>query len=47
MKIRYVLALVAFCVFMLWLAAPTEEDVARCSEVTGWSADRCRVELTR
>lgn len=47
MKIRYVLPFVAFCIFMLWLAAPTAEDVARCVDATGWSSDRCRVELTR
>lgn len=38
------LALTAVC---LWLARATPEDIAKCQEATGWSAERCVVELQR
>lgn len=47
MKIRWVLLWLAFTVFMLWLAAPTDEDVQKCVDATGWKGERCWVELTR
>lgn len=38
---------ILFCIFCLWVQMPGEEDIQLCADATGWSKERCLVELTR
>ena len=45
-KLFIIMGGIAF-IGLLFLAAPSESDIKACQDQTGWSADRCMVELTR
>jgi hypothetical protein len=47
MKIRYVALIFLAIVAVFYITTPSEEDLVKCSEHTGWSKDRCNYELTR
>ena len=40
-------ALAVTIVLFFWLGAPSKKDVEKCAEHTGWTQERCRVELSR
>lgn len=40
-------AVAVLWVAALWITAPTEAQIQKCAEETGWTKDRCRVEMTR
>lgn len=42
-----VLAAAALSILCLAAARVTPEDLSKCQEATGWSKERCQVELTR
>lgn len=48
MKNTIVIALIlALGVGFMYISKPSQNDIDICVEATGWSADRCAVELMR
>ncbi len=42
--IRVFISFIVIIMLILFFAAPSQTDIKKCVEKTGWTADRCRVE---